>query len=95
MKQSTSDSSNSNDQKGYIVVPYTKGLSENIKTVSRKHEIQVYFKGGKTIKDSLMVHKDKDPITKESGVIYRFKHDRVECDDNYIGESFRTFGEWF
>ena len=35
------------------------------------------------------------PRTNRSGVIYRFKCDRMECDDEYIGESSRTFGERF
>ena len=30
-----------------------------------------------------------------SGVIYRYQCDRVECDEEYIGESSRTFGERF
>ena len=42
-----------------------------------------------------MTPKDKDHITKKSGIIYRFKCNRVECDDEYIWESSRTFGEWF
>ena len=67
-----------------IVVPYMKGLSESIKTVCRKHRIHAYVKAGKTIKDLLMTPKDKAPITKNSGVIYRFKCDRVECDEEYI-----------
>ena len=40
-----------------------------------------------------MVPKDKDPITKKSGIIYTYKCDRLECDEEYIGESARTFGE--
>ena len=55
----------------------------------------MYFTGGKTIKDLLMASKDKDHIAKKSGIIYRFKCDRVECDEEYIGESSRTFGERF
>ena len=39
--------------------------------------------------------KDKDHITKKSGIIYRFKCHRVDCDDEYIGESSRTFGGRF
>ena len=42
-----------------------------------------------------MAPKDKDHITKKSGIIYRFKCNRVDCDDEYIGESLRTFGERF
>ena len=43
----------------------------------------------------LMAPKDKDPILMKSGVIYRYKCDRVECDEEYIGESARTFAERF
>ena len=93
-KQPTINSSNLNNQRGYIVVPYTKGLSESIKTVCRKHWIQVYFKGGKTIKNFPVAPKDKDHITKTNGVIYRYKCDRVECDKEYIEES-GTFWERF
>ena len=57
--------------------------------------MQVYFKGGNTIKGLLMAPKDKDPMMKKSGVIYRYKCDRVECDEEYIGGSSRTFGERF
>ena len=38
---------------------------------------------------------DKDPMLKQSGVIYRYHCDRVDCDEEYIGESSRTFGERF
>ena len=58
-----------------------------------KYRVQVYFKGGNTIKSLLMAPKDKDPLMKKSRVIYRYKCDRVECDEEYIGESSRTFGE--
>ena len=53
------------------------------------------YKGGNTIKNLLMAPKDQDTIQKKSGVIYRYKCDRVECDEEYIGESSRTFGERF
>ena len=50
----------------------------------------MHFKGSNTIKSLLMVPKDKDPITKKSGIIYRYKCDKVECDDEYIEELSRT-----
>ena len=34
-------------------------------------------------------------MLKKSGVIYIYKCDRVECDEEYIGEFSRTFGERF
>ena len=83
------------NQKSYTVLPYVKGLSESMKNVCNKHGVQVYYKGGNTIKRLLMAPKDKDHITKKSVIIYRFKCNRVDCDDEYIGESSRTFGERF
>ena len=42
-----------------------------------------------------MAPKDKDHITKKNGVIYRYRCDRLECDEGYKGETARTFGERF
>ena len=81
--------------RNYITAPYMKGLSESIKNTCKKYGIQVYFKGGKTIKDLLVAPKDKEHITKKSGIICRYKCDRLECDEENIGESVRTFGERF
>ena len=81
--------------KPYITVPYYKGLSESIKKKCSDYGVQVHFKGGTTIKNLLMAPKDKDPILKKSGVIYSYKCGRVDCDEEYIGESSRTFGERF
>ena len=52
-------------QNPYTVVPYYKGLSESLKRACRKYGVQVYFKGGNTIKSLLMVPKDKDPMMKK------------------------------
>ena len=95
-KQFPTNRTNMNNQKkSYIVVPYYSGLSESIKNIGRKFGVQVYFKGGTTIKNLLMTPKDKDPIHKQSGVNYRYQCDRVDCDEEYIGQSSRTFGERF
>ena len=94
-KNSSKDSSSSLTQKPYMVVPYYKGVSESLKKICGKHGVQVYFKGGHTIKSLLMTPKDQDPILKKSGVIYRYKCGRVDCNEEYIGESSRSFGERF
>ena len=83
----------SNSQRPYMVVPYAKGLSESLNNVCRKHGVQVHFKGGNTIKRLLMTPRDKDPLTKKNVIIYRYKCDGVECDDEYKGESSSTFGQ--
>ena len=79
----------------YIVVPYMKGLSETCKNICRRHGIDLHFKGNNTIRQLLVHPKDKDDILKKSGVIYRYKCDRVDCGEEYIGESGRTFAERF
>ena len=40
-----------------------------------------------------MFPKDRAAITKQSNIIYWFKCRRTECDEEYIGESVRTFEE--
>ena len=94
-KKSTRNKENkqNNCQKPYMVVPYYQGLNESMKRTCAKYGVQVHFKGGVTIKSLLMAPKDQDPMMKISGVIYRYKCDWVECDEEYIGESSRTFGE--
>ena len=84
-----------NTPKPYITVPYYRGLSESVKKKCSNYGVQVYFRGGTTIKNLLMAPKDKDPMMKKSGVIYSYKCGRVDCDEEYIGESSRTFGERF
>ena len=75
----------------HMVVQYQQGLHERIKNTCKKYGEQVYFKGGQTIKGLLMAPKDKDPITNRSGVIYRYKCSKDGCEEEYIGESTRTF----
>ena len=64
-----------------------------MKNVCKKYCIQVYFKGARTIKGLLVAPKDKDHITKKSGIIYRYKCGRVQCDEDSKAESSRTSGE--
>ena len=52
-----------------------------------------HFKGGRTIKNLLVSPKDKDPMVNQSGAIYRYQCGDLHCDDEYIGETSRTFGE--
>ena len=83
------------NNKPYIVVPYVKGMSESCKNICRKHGIEMYFKGGNAIKNLLVHPKDRDTILQKSGMNYRFKYGRVDCEEEYIGESGRTFAERF
>ena len=74
--------------KGNIVIPYTQGLGERIKKISSKYGIQTHFKGNRTIKEMLVQPKDKDPKD-----IYWYQSGELSCDEEYIGETYRTFGK--
>ena len=77
----------------HIVIPYTQGLCESIKKICGRYGIQTHFKGGCTIKPPLVSPKDKDPMVSQSDAIYWYKCGDLTCDDEYIGETSRTFGE--
>ena len=79
--------------KGHIVIPYTQGLCESINKICGRYGIQTHFKGGRTIKSLLVSPKDKDPVVNQSGAIYWYQCGDLACDDEYIGETCRTFGE--
>ena len=70
-----------------------QGLEESIKKICSKYGIQAYFKGNRTIKEMLGKPKDKDTIDKKSEAIYWYQCGQHACDEEYIGETSRTFGE--
>ena len=77
-------------KKCHIVVAYSQGLCESYKTICHKYGVQVHFKGGNTLKNLLMFPEESKTKTKQSNM-YWFKCGGTECDDEYIGESARTF----
>ena len=80
-------------KKYHIVVPYIQDICESFKSICGKHGVTVHFKGGQTLKNILVSSKDKDTMTKKNSVIHWYRCDMIDCDDEYIGESSRTFGE--
>ena len=79
--------------KGHIVIPYAQVLCESIKKICGRYGIQTHFKGSNTIKNLLVSPKDKDPMVNQSGAIYWYQCGDLVWDDEYIGETSRTFGE--
>ena len=55
----------------------------------------VYFKGGRTLKDILVSPNDKDEMIKKNSVINSYCGGEIDCNEEYIGESGRTFGETY
>ena len=78
--------------KGHTVIPYTQGLCESIKKICGRYGIQTHFKGSNTIRN-LLVSPRTDTMVSKSGAIYWFQSGDLSCDDEYIGETPRTFGE--
>ena len=74
------------NNKPYKVIPHIQGMGESCKNICRKHGVEMFFKGGNTIKDLLVHSKNKDTILQKSGVIYRFRYSSVDCDEEYIWE---------
>ena len=75
------------------MIPYSQDIGESVKNICKKHGVDVHFKGGQTLKNILVSPKDKDNITSKSSVIYSYTCGEIDCDEEYIGESGRTFAE--
>ena len=56
-----------------MVVLYTRGLCESLKSICNKSGIQVHFKEGRTIKNLLVEPKERDSIIQKRGIIYRYE----------------------
>ena len=55
----------------------------------------MHFIEGRTIKDLLVNPKDRDTILQKNGVACRYRCGRVDCEEEYVEESGRTFAERF
>ena len=91
--QDNNGTSNNNNRILSIVVPYVQELGEKFKRTCNKKGIQVHFMGSNTVKTLVMAPKDMDTKLQKSGVIYKFRWPHINCSDEYIGETGRTFGD--
>ena len=77
----------------HIVVSYMEGMGESLKKICRRHGVDMHFKGGRTLKNILVSPKDEEKITNKNCVIYSYSCGSIDCGEEYIGESGRSFGE--
>ena len=54
-----------------MVIPYVRGLSEDIRRVCRQFGIRTVFKSAPTLREKLTRVKDKLPMGKLSNVVYQ------------------------
>ena len=79
--------------KGHIVIPYTQGLCESIKKICGIYGIQTHSKVAVPSKVSWSPPRTKTLWSTKVDAIYWYQCGDLGCDDEYIGETSRTFGE--
>ena len=81
--------SNHQEKKFTVILPYISGLSEKITRILKSFDVQVCTKPLKTIKDILPSTKDRIESTRRQGAIYQIPCQ--DCSALYIGEIGRNF----
>ena len=74
------------DRPPLVVLPYTAGVSENIRRVCRRFGIKVVFRSSHSLRSMLTKVKDALPMEKQANVVYRIP---CSCGKAYIGETKR------
>ncbi|KAL9972272.1 hypothetical protein ACROYT_G018555 [Oculina patagonica] len=72
--------------KSTAVLPYVKGLSEQLRRCLQQQGVRAVFKSETTLRSHLVRPKDAVDPTKQDGVVYRIPR---ECGKVYIGETGR------
>ncbi|KAL9987968.1 hypothetical protein ACROYT_G002355 [Oculina patagonica] len=72
--------------KSTAVLPYVKGLSEQLRRCLQQQGVRAVFKSETTLRSHLVRPKDAVDPTKQDGVVYRIP---CECGKVYIGETGR------
>ena len=73
-------------KKKTIVIPYVKGLSEDVRRICGRYDVRVAFKSGQSLRNSLTRVKDTLHQGMQSKVVY---HIPCSCGKVYIGETIR------
>ena len=89
MQNITKASTESDSSNGLVILPYSKGTTEQLKRVLCKHKFKVAMKPMFTLRSQLMRPKDALGELKQSGVVYSVPCE--DCDVKYIGETGRAF----
>ena len=76
--------------RGFVVLPYVKGVSERIARTMKTYQISTAMKPHCTIRNQLVHPKDKREPHSISDAIYNIPC--KNCDKSYIGETGRKFG---
>ena len=75
-----------NEFKATVILPYVKGLSEQLGRCLQQLGVRIVFKSETTLRSQLLRPKDAVDPVKQDGVVYRIP---CECGKVYIGETER------
>ena len=82
------------DPQPTVAVPYIRNMSEELARAYHRHGVNTYMKPINTLRSQLVKPKDRTPVERQSGVVYR-----IVCDQDqshvYIGETKRTVATRF
>lgn len=78
-----------------IVIPYVKGLSEELRRTLKQHGVDTIFKPYNTLRQLLSFPKDAQKQEDTCGPIYRVTCQGVDCGSSYVGETERTLKSRF
>ena len=75
-------------QKFLVMLPYVRGISEQLRSIFRSFNTPAYFKPTNTLRQLLVWPKDKVEKGKVVGPVYHITCD--DCDATYVGETKRS-----
>ena len=75
-----------NDFKATAVLPYVKGLSQQLRRCLQQQGVRAVFKSETTLRSQLVRPKDAVDPAKQDGVVYKIP---CECGKVYIGQTGR------
>ena len=82
-----------NLNRGFITIPFIKGLTEPLKRIYSNYGVKVCVKPSNTLRQLLCAPKDKTKKDFVSGPVYHIACEGAvnsDCPDSYIGETERT-----
>ena len=87
------------ERRGRVVLPYVKGVSENLGRIFKKYDVETIHKPSSTLKN-LLCNKMKDQVDvlDRTGAVYYINCEKKECrearpKDDYTGETDRVTRE--
>ena len=84
---------NKEENRGKIIIPYIRGVSENLARIFKRHNIEAIHKPSTTIKNILCSKmKDKVEDLDRTGAVY-YNKCKKHIENEYVGETERVFRE--